>query len=57
MMISEFSFPHLQAAQDARLAQQLERRRVALERRAEPVPRRAGRRAALSIRGAKPALR
>lgn len=35
MLISELSFPHLREAQDARLGQQLERRRVALERRAE----------------------
>ncbi|WP_232498929.1 hypothetical protein [Agromyces humatus] len=35
MLISELTFPHLRAAEDARLDQQLERRRVALERRAE----------------------
>ena len=35
MLISELSFPHLREAQDARLEQQLEQRRVALERRAE----------------------
>ena len=40
MLISELSFPHLRAAQDARLEQQLERRRVALERRAEARSRR-----------------
>jgi hypothetical protein len=32
MLISEQSFPHLQAAHDARLEQELERRRVAQER-------------------------
>ncbi len=32
MLISELSFPHLQAAADARLAQELERRRVVQER-------------------------
>ena len=32
MLISEQSFPHLQAAHDARLEQELERRRVARER-------------------------
>jgi len=35
MLISELSFPHLREAQDARLEQQLEQRRVALERQAE----------------------
>ena len=35
MLISELSFPHLQAAHDARLAQELERRRVVQERLAE----------------------
>jgi len=35
MLISELSFPHLREAQDARLEQELERRRVAFERRAE----------------------
>ena len=35
MLISEQSFPHLQAAHDARLEQELERRRVARERRDE----------------------
>ena len=32
MLISELSFPHLQAAHDERLAQELERRRVVQER-------------------------
>ncbi len=32
MLITEQSFPHLQAAHDARLEQELERRRVARER-------------------------
>ena len=32
MLISEQSFPHLQAAHDARLEQELERRRVVQER-------------------------
>ena len=35
MLISEQSFPHLQAAHDARLEQELEQRRVARERRDE----------------------
>ena len=35
MQISEFSFPHLHAAHDERLVIELERRRVAAERRAE----------------------
>ena len=35
MLISELSFPHLQAAHDERLAQELERRRVVQERLAE----------------------
>ena len=35
MLISELSFPHLREAQDARLEQQLEQRRIALERRDE----------------------
>ena len=35
MLISEQSFPHLQAAHDARLEQELERRRVIQERRDE----------------------
>ena len=40
MLISELTFPHLREAQEARLVQQLERRRIALERRAERAPRR-----------------
>ena len=42
MLISEQSFPHLQAAHDARLEQELERQRVAAERLEElggPRPR------------------
>ena len=35
MQISEFSFPHLHEAHDERLAIELERRRLAEERRAE----------------------
>jgi hypothetical protein len=35
MLISEQSFPHLQAAHDARLEPELERRRVIQERRDE----------------------
>ncbi|KRC61136.1 hypothetical protein ASE14_09390 [Agromyces sp. Root81] len=35
MLISEIAFPHLVAANDERVALELERRRVALERRAE----------------------
>ena len=35
LLISELSFPHLQAAHDERLAQELERRRVVQERLAE----------------------
>ena len=35
MQISEFSFPHLHAAHDERLTVELERQRVAAERRAE----------------------
>ncbi|HVL59980.1 MAG TPA: hypothetical protein VM430_01015 [Microbacterium sp.] len=42
MLISELSFPHLREAQDARLQQQLEQRRVAIERRAEGRSRSAG---------------
>jgi hypothetical protein len=41
MLISELSFPHLQAAREERLAQDLERRRVVQERLAESTaPRR-----------------
>ena len=32
MLISELSFPHLQAEREAQLTRELERRRVALER-------------------------
>ncbi|MEF3404799.1 hypothetical protein [Agromyces sp. CCNWLW203] len=35
MLISELTFPHLVAANDERIAGELERRRVALERRSE----------------------
>jgi hypothetical protein len=35
MQISEFSFPHLHAAHEERLTVELERQRVAAERRAE----------------------
>ncbi|GGI46095.1 hypothetical protein BCL57_001408 [Agromyces flavus] len=35
MQISEFSFPHLHAAHEERLAVELERRRLAAERRAD----------------------
>ncbi|WP_022888694.1 hypothetical protein [Agromyces italicus] len=35
MLVSEYSFPHLIAAGDERRARELERRRVADERRAE----------------------
>jgi hypothetical protein len=44
MLISELSFPHLQAAHDERLARELERRRVVQERLAESpaAPRRRG---------------
>ena len=35
MLISELSFPHLQAAREARLTDDLERRRVVQERLAE----------------------
>ena len=35
MLISEITFPHLIAANDDRIARELERRRVVLERRAE----------------------
>jgi hypothetical protein len=35
MLISEIAFPHLVAANDDRIARDLERRRVALERTAE----------------------
>lgn len=35
MLISELAFPHLVAANDDRITRDLERRRVALERRAE----------------------
>ena len=46
MLISELSFPHLQAEREAQLTRELERRRVALERRdeqARPSTRRARR--------------
>lgn len=46
MLISELSFPHLQAAADARLSLELERRRVVQERLGEPGVGRLGRRAA-----------
>ena len=39
MLISELSFPHLQAEREAQLTRELERRRVALERLEEPAPR------------------
>lgn len=44
MLISELSFPHLQAAHEERLAQELERRRVVRERLGESpaAPRRRG---------------
>ncbi|MFF2496533.1 hypothetical protein [Agromyces sp. NPDC058064] len=58
MLISESTFPHLRAAEEARLAHELERRRVAAERLAEPAstePRRRrvrrARRAAAAGRG------
>ena len=35
MLISELSFPHLQAAREAQLAQELERRRIVRERLAD----------------------
>ena len=35
MQISEFSFPHLREAHDERLAVELERQRIAAERRAD----------------------
>lgn len=38
MYISEATFPHLMAARDARIADELERRRVIDERRAEERP-------------------
>ncbi|MFF2271831.1 hypothetical protein ACFVTX_06140 [Agromyces sp. NPDC058136] len=38
MLISESTFPHLRAAEEARLAHELERRRVAAERLAERAP-------------------
>ena len=46
MLISELSFPHLQAAADARLSLELERRRVVQERLGEPGVGRLRRRAA-----------
>jgi len=45
MLISELSFPHLQAANEARLTEELERRRVVQERLADaaaPRTRRSG---------------
>jgi hypothetical protein len=39
MLISELSFPHLQAEREAQLTRELERRRVALERLDEQEPR------------------
>jgi hypothetical protein len=55
MLISELSFPHLQAAREERLVQELERRRVLQERLAEssvvpPRPRRGVRLASSSER-------
>lgn len=41
MLISEVSFPHLVADRDARLAQELERRRILEERMAESAPEQA----------------
>ncbi len=55
MLISELTFPHLREAQDARLEQQLERRRVALERRAEDRSRRVRARGESSERMSRPA--
>ena len=52
MLISELSFPHLQAARDARLAQELERRRVVLERLDEQGAGRTRRAAARTARAA-----
>ena len=46
MLISELSFPHLQAAADARLSQELERRRVVQERLGDQGAGRLRRRAA-----------
>ena len=46
MLISELSFPHLQAAADARLSQELERRRVVQERLGDQGAGRTHRRAA-----------
>lgn len=40
MLISESTFPHLRAAEEARIARELERRRVAAERQTEPEPAR-----------------
>ncbi|PWC05288.1 hypothetical protein [Agromyces badenianii] len=57
MFISEVSFPHLIAASDERLAEELERRRIVDERRAEeasPMGRRARR--AASRRGIRRAV-
>ena len=39
MLISELAFPHLVAANDERIARDLERRRVTLELRAETAAR------------------
>lgn len=39
MLISELSFPHLQAAREAQLRRELELRRVAFERLDEQAPR------------------
>lgn len=55
MLISELTFPHLREADDARLAEQLERRRVALERRAEARSRRSRARGDSSERMSRPA--
>ncbi len=52
MLISELSFPHLQAARDARLTQELERRRVVLERLDEQGARRTRRGAARAAHAA-----
>jgi hypothetical protein len=58
MLISEITFPHLQAERDAQLARELERRRVLHERLdGEPVTARRSRSSRKAARTATPAKR
>jgi hypothetical protein len=57
MQISEFSFPHLHAAHDGRLAVELERQRIAAERRADGAAAAPSAAAARGVRAAVARLR